>query len=165
MGQAVTVKFRDGQKELPVLPFGLAKRSLRGHVDGFVFCFALVLRRTYLNAESTTCAVFWRNLQGVSQILKFAPARFLALERLWSIRKQRGVINFCANHRMRADQYALAALDAQLFVPNGDFLCDVSLFPSRGAGRKSAVRRKGADGQIIAATRYNFAKHVANKVG
>src|SRR4029077_10061978 len=40
-----------------------------------VLGLALVLRGTHLNAESTTCAVFWRNLQGVSQILKFAPAR------------------------------------------------------------------------------------------
>src|SRR6266480_1641645 len=165
MGQAAAVKFGDGQKELPVLALWFAKRSLRGHVDRFVLRLALAFRRANLNAKNTTGAVFGRDLQCVSQVLKFAPAWLSGLKRLWSVRKQRRIVNLGANHGMRADQHALTALDTELLVPDGDLLSDVSFFPLGGAGGKSAVRRKRADGQIITTTSDNLAKHIANKVG
>src|SRR6202140_2587041 len=164
MGQAAAVEFGDGQKELPVFALGLAKRSLRNHVDGFVFCLTLALGRANLDAQGATGAVFGRDLEGVSQILEFAPARLFGLERLRSVREQRGIVNLGADHRVRADEHALTALDAELLVPDGDFLSDVSLLPFGGAGGEGAVRREGADGQIIAATRDNFAEHIANEL-
>src|ERR1700674_67023 len=58
MRQAAAVKFRDGQEEFPVFALGLEKRSLRSHVDGFVFGLALAFDRANLDAESATGAVF-----------------------------------------------------------------------------------------------------------
>src|SRR5207253_838684 len=104
-----------------------------------------------LDAESAAGAVFGRDLQGVSQILEFSPAWFLALERLRGVRQQRGIVDLGADYCVRADQHAFTTLDAQLLVPDGDLLSDVSLLPLGGAGGEGAVRRERADGQLIAA--------------
>ena len=138
---------------------------MRGHIDGFVFGLAFALCWANLDAESAAGAVFGRDLQGVSQILEFSPAWFLALERLRGVRQQRGIVDLGADYCVRADQHAFTTLDAQLLVPDGDLLSDVSLLPLGGAGGEGAVRRERADGQFIAATRDNFAKHIANKLG
>src|ERR1700737_780439 len=117
MGQPATVKFGDGQKEFPVFALGSAKRSLRSHVDGFVFGLALTLDRTNVDAEGATGTVLGRDLQDVSQILEFTPARLGGPERLRGVHEQRRIVNFGANDRMRTDQHALTALDTELLVP------------------------------------------------
>src|ERR1700687_2807889 len=162
MRQAAAIKFGNGQKELPVLAFGLAKCGLRGPVRGVVFCLSPVLDGENLYAEGAASAIFGRDLEGVSQVLEFAPARLCSLERLWSVREQRGIVDLGADHCMRADEHALTALDAKFLVPDGNVLSDVSLLPLGGAAGKGAVRREGADGKIIGATRDNFAEHIAH---
>ena len=51
---------------------------------------------------------------------------------------------------MGADQHALAALDAELLIPDRDLERDVALFPLRGAGGEGAVDGHGADGEVVA---------------
>ena len=66
---------------------------------------------------------------------------------------------------MRADQDALAALDAQVLVPNGNFECDVALLPLRGAGGEGAVERHGAHRQIVAFAGYNARRELLHEIG
>ena len=51
---------------------------------------------------------------------------------------------------MRADEHALAALDAQVRFPDGDLERDVALLPLGGAGGEGAVHRHGRDGNLFA---------------
>ena len=55
-----------------------------------------------------------------------------------------------ADRRVRADQRALVALDAERRVPGRDLERDVALLESRRAGRPAAVERNGADGHEVA---------------
>src|SRR5436853_4616426 len=64
---------------------------------------------------------------------------------------------------MRADHHALAALYAEVRLPNGNVLRDVALLPLRCADRVSSVQRKRAHGKQVAATRDNLSRHVLHK--
>ncbi len=73
----------------------------------------------------------------------------LALRRLEGCRGLFQVLRFVnlgADHRMRANEDALAALDAQIGCPLGDFQGDVALFPLGGTGGEGAIDREGAYG-------------------
>ena len=72
--------------------------------------------------------------------------------------------NFRANRRVRTDQHALAALDAEVGFPHRNFLRDVALLPLRRADRISAVDREGADGQAVAAAGDDFGGDVAERI-
>ena len=50
---------------------------------------------------------------------------------------------------MGANQNALAALNAELFIPHGNLLRDVPFLPFGGPGWKRPINRESADGQII----------------
>ena len=52
---------------------------------------------------------------------------------------------------MRADEAAVAALDAEVVVPDGDQLRDVALLVGGGAARVGAVDRQHADRELVAA--------------
>ena len=57
---------------------------------------------------------------------------------------------------MRADEAAVAALDAGVVVPDRDQLGDVALLVRRRAARVGAVHRKGADRQLVAAAGHHL---------
>ena len=64
---------------------------------------------------------------------------------------------------MRADDHTLSALNADVWVPNGNFTGQVALFPSRCAGREGSISRKRAHGHLIAAASDQFGENVSHK--
>src|SRR5947209_5351431 len=69
-----------------------------------------------------------------------------------------------ADSRMRADHHALATLNAEVWLPDGNILRDVALLPLRCADRVSSVQRKRAHWKLIATTRDNFRRDVLHKL-
>ncbi len=144
------IHVRQREEEIPVFDLLLADGRLRRHVDRPQPRLGLVLGRADLDAQRTAGAIFRRDLQRVGQAGKFLPLGRRVLERRRRILEPRRVIDFGADDRVRANQHALAALDARLFVPGGNLERNVALFPLRRAGGESAVYRNLADGHVVA---------------
>ena len=144
VGDAAAAHSGQRLEKAPVLRFGLAQRGLHLHVDGLVFGFALTFDGAYLDAEATTGAVLRGHLQRVEFLLHAAPFGFGALEGGGSIGQQRMIVYFGADDGVRANQNALAALDAEFFIPDRDHLGDIALLPLRGAGGEGAAGWQGA---------------------
>ena len=66
---------------------------------------------------------------------------------------------------MRADEAAVAALDAQVGVPDRDQLRDVALLVGRRAARIGAVHRQRADRQVVAAAGQHLGGDRADELG
>ncbi len=111
---------------------------------------ALVLGRADPGAQGTARAVLRRHLNrvlGARKILGLVVDCFVGV---WCAVKFCRVVYFDANSGMRADQYALVALDAEFLVPGRDFNRDVAFLPLGSAQRPGAVRREGRNRQHIA---------------
>ena len=160
---ALAVKLGQAHEKVPVDAFCLTQRRLHFHVDGFVLDFALALGRADFHTQPAAGAVFRRDLQRVTQRFIFTPAGFRGLERGRGLGQVRRVIHLGANCSVRANQHALAALDAQFRIPNGNLLRKVALFPLCGGGRESAVVGHGADGQGVAVSGDDGSDHLAHK--
>src|SRR5215831_13595379 len=65
---------------------------------------------------------------------------------------------------MRADQDALAALDAQLLVPHGDFQRNVALLPFGRSGGKTASCWECANREVVPLSGDDRAQNVPNKL-
>ncbi len=107
------VHFRQREEELPVFALGLAQRRLRRHVDGLLAGVALALHRANFDADRAAGAIFRSHLQRVALLLHAPPLRLGPLERGGSLVGQHAVVHLGANHGVRANHDALAALDAQ----------------------------------------------------
>ena len=70
-----------------------------------------------------------------------------------------------ADHAVRADEAAVAALDAEVGVPDGDQLGDVALLVRRRAARVGAVDRQRADRQVVAAAGHHLRGDGADELG
>ena len=66
---------------------------------------------------------------------------------------------------MRADEAAVAALDAEVGIPDRDQLGDVALLVRRRAARVRAVDRQRADRQLVAASGHHRRGHGAHELG
>ncbi len=153
------------QEVVPVLVVLLAQRRLRLHVDGAVLGLALALGRADRDAQPATGAIFRRHLQRVLQLGEFAPLGDRRLEAFGRVIDAAGIVNLGANDGVRANHDALAALDAQLFVPHRNFQRDVALLPLRGSRGEGAVDRHGADRDLVAVAGDHQRFHVAHEVG
>ena len=69
------------------------------------------------------------------------------------------------DNRMRTGDRALAALDTEVGVPDGNFIGDVALFPGGGARGEGAVHRQGADRQGVAPPRHDLRGEGLYEVG
>ena len=69
------------------------------------------------------------------------------------------------NDAVRADEAALPTLDAEVFFPDRNSFRDVALFKSGRAGRKGAVRRDQADGNLVAAPDQHHRCHALDEIG
>lgn len=58
------------------------------------------------------------------------------------------IVYLQTNNRMRTDKRTLAALDADVGIPQRDFGGDVALFPLRSSGRIGAVYGQALTGSI-----------------
>src|SRR5690554_6674805 len=65
---------------------------------------------------------------------------------------------------MRADKDALAALDAQIGLPDRDLKRNVALLPLGCSGRIGAICRQSADGEEIALTGNHGTENAANEL-
>ena len=66
---------------------------------------------------------------------------------------------------MRADEHTLVALDAQIRVPNGNFLGDIPLFPLRGSDRPTSIDGKSADREQVPLPGEHHGGHAFDKIG
>ena len=149
---------------VPVLLFGLQELGLRAHVDGFQARLGLVPGRADVHAQSAAGAILGSDLDGVSQPLPLGEAGCGGGEGSGSPFQGGRLVGLAPDRRVRADQDALAALNADARIPRGNLKGEVALLPLGGAGGISAVERQGAHGQRIAATGDHRAEDVAHEI-
>ena len=138
-------------KKSQLRPLEVAVRLDGLHVDGLVADLGLALGRADVDAHAAAGAVVGRDLDGepvVGQVVRAelpcymkpagAPATACGREDLHA---DRGV---------RADDGALAAVDADVGIPDRDLLGDGPLLVLVRAGRERAVDRQRADRQQVA---------------
>jgi hypothetical protein len=70
-----------------------------------------------------------------------------------------------ADDAVRTDEAALPALDAEILFPDWHFVGNVALLIGAGAGRKGAVGRNQADGNVVAASNHQPRGHLPHEVG
>ena len=110
-----------------------------------------------VQSSTATCSVYFNPFHSgsrASRDLNVAGAH----------RSSGRLVNFAPNDRVRADEHAFAALDADVRVPHRHFGREVAFLPVRRAGRKRAVVGQRADRQTIAAARHDFAEHIAHEI-
>ena len=138
---------------------------MRLHVNGFEAGGGLVFGGTDIDADATSRAVLRRDLNRIVQALPLTVARRALLERWGRRNRVLPIVDLDADDAMGADHGTLAALDADVRIPHGDFLGEVALFPLGGAGGVGAVSREGTDGQRIAQASEHLRRHLWTKAG
>src|SRR5579863_4723997 len=116
----IAIDFGQGEEEIPILSFRRAQRLLRSHVNGLVARIALALHWADLDADRTSGAIFRSNLEGIAVLLHALPLRLRPLEGRRGLVAEFGAIDLGADDGVRADHDALAALDAEVFIPHGN---------------------------------------------
>ncbi len=153
-------------EELPAFAFLLEYRAFFTHVDGFVLRLRRIFDRARRDAQSATRAVVDGDLQRVSARAFFAAAlESYRFERGRRSLEQRIVIALHADDGMRADDLAVAALRADLGLPDRHLIGQIFDFPGRGARRIRTVGREHASRQLVAFARDHRTKDVANELG
>ena len=119
------------------------------HVDGFPE-IDFARDRASGDAERAAVTVLRGNLEGIAPVGELTPASSIRFKGSRSAAQEIRRIDFFTNGSVRADQDALATLDAEVGLPDGDFLSEVALFPASGTDRVSAIGWKGAHGEQVA---------------
>ncbi len=147
----------------------LSRSASRSGACGAMLIAFLLASLLLLTGQTSTHtraagAVFGRNLQGVAILLHALPLWLGPLEGGRRLVAQLGAVDLGADHGMRADHDALAALDAEILVPHRNELRDVALLPLRRARRERAARRDRAHRERIAVAGRNLPENVAHKL-
>ncbi len=103
-----------------------------------------------LGAQAAPGAVVRGDLDGDPQTGEVLLLRGAGLEGGGGVGEQRRVERGHPDRGVRADQRALAAVDAQVRVPDGQFVGDAALLVAGGADGEGAIDRQGADRQQFA---------------
>ena len=120
--------------------------------------------RTGLDAQPASGAVLDVHLQREPGVREAGPLQQRRPEAVGSaLQALRGVVAG-ADHAVRADEAAVAALDAELRIPDGDDVRDVALLVLGRATRIRAVDRKRAHGQLIAEAGHHRRGHSAHEL-
>ena len=139
----------------------------RTHVDRLdtaASCGAV--RRTVLDAHAAAGAVLDIDLERVARLGIAARVDRHGLESRRRVFEPRAVVVLRADDAVRADDGALAALDAEIGLPDGHFLGDVALLVLRRAGGESAVDRACAlTGKRFAEPGHHDGRHLAHELG
>src|SRR3990172_940892 len=112
------VRLGQTEEEVEVGALGLAQRKLRRHVDGLVLGVGLVLGGADHHAQRAPGAILGGHLDGVLAALPFAAAEIRGLVGGRRARELRRLEHLGPDGRVRADQRALVALDAEDVVPD-----------------------------------------------
>ena len=144
-------------EERDALALGRDQRLARREVDRLADRVARRPDRAGLDAQPAAGAVLDVDLQRVAGVRQ-AAARPAAPTGTPSgaPSSRAGVVVLGADHAVRADEAAVAALDAQVRVPDRDQLGDVALLVRRRAARVGAVHRQRADRQVVAAAGHHL---------
>ena len=138
-------------EERDVVALGLDQGLARGQVDRLATGLGRGDDRAGLDAEPAAGAVLDVDLERVARVGQadgFQRGRAEPGRRALQVGL---VVVPGADHAVRADEAAVAALDAEVGVPDGDQLRDVALLVGGGAARVGAVDRQRADRQLVAA--------------
>ena len=141
------------------------ERLALGEVDRLGDRIARRDRRARLDAQAASGAVLDVDLERVAAVRETGRHQRRRPEPLRRALEVGRVVVPGADHAVRADEAAVAALDAQVLVPDGDQLGDVALLVRGGAARVGAVHRQRTDRQIVAAAGHHLGRHGADEVG
>ena len=139
-----------GLEEGDVAALAVEPRFAPGQVDRLVLGVGGRRDRAGLHAEAASGAVLEVDHQGESGTGQPARGERHGGEAFWSRGQQRLVVELGPDHAVRADEAAVAALDAEPRVPGGDLVGDVALLIGRGPARVGAVDREDAHRQVVA---------------
>ena len=109
-------------------------------------------RRAGLDAQPAAGAVLRVHLQRVAGVRQTDSAQRHGRERCGCAAESVLLVELGADHAVRADESAVAALDAGVGVPYRDELGDVAFFVGRGTAGVGAVDRQRTDRQRVAAS-------------
>ena len=153
------------EEECEVRPLDRGVLRLRQHVDGLVLRVRLVLAGTDVHAQVAAGAVLGRHLDRVRHSLVVSPLIVNRLEGTWSTGEGFLAIHLGPDRRVRADERALVALDAELRIPDRDLQGDVAPLPLRGPGRPRAVGGERANRKEIALPGHHHGRDPLHEFG
>ena len=126
------IGIRNRQEVVEVFPFGFPQRFLQGHIDGLAAGRLLVgiffLGRAVEDAGAAAGAVFRGDLNGELHPANSLPLASALLKVFGAFSRYFGIVGLDADGRVRADQRALAALNANVRFPDGNMHGDVAFF-------------------------------------
>ncbi|MNE62602.1 hypothetical protein D3C80_1578910 [compost metagenome] len=120
--------------------------------------------RTGLHALAATGAILRIELQGVAAVGETPGGDRHRLGRLGGICQPVLMVELGPQRRVGADKDAVAALDADIGVPDRDLAGDIPLLEAAGGGGVSTIHRQHGDGDKIAAPRQHLACDPLDKV-
>ena len=147
---------RQRLEERDVVALGGDQRLALSEVDRLADRVARRHGRAGLDAQPTSGAVLDVDLQRVTAVREPGGLQRSRPEPLRCALQAGRVVVPGADHAVRADEAAVAALDAQVGVPDRDQLGDVALLVRRRAARVGAVHRQRADRQVVAAAGHHL---------
>jgi hypothetical protein len=134
------------------------------HVDRLDGEVGRAVRRTVLHADAAPRAVLDVDLQREARLWIAARVDGRGLEGRRRVREPALIVVLGSNHAVRADDRALAALDAEVGVPDRYLVGDIPFLEPGRAGWVRAVHGKRADGKHVAAECEDGRDHVAHEV-
>ena len=134
-------------------------------VDGLAHRVARRRHRARLDAQAAAGAVLDVDLQRVPGVRQADRVQRRRREGLRRAVQSALVVVPGADHAVRADEAAVAALDAQLGVPGRDQIGDVALLVRGRTARVRAVHRQRADRQIVATAGHHLRGDGADELG
>ena len=156
---------RQRLEERDVVPLGGDQRLARREVDRLAGRVARRDDRARLDAQLAAGAVLDVDLQRVTGVGQADGVQRRRAEPVRCALEAGLVVVPGADHAVRADEAAVAALDAEVGVPDRDELRDVALLVGRRAARIRAVDRQRADRQVVAPAGQHLRGDRADELG
>ena len=166
-GREVDVGLFVGRQALvkrDISPLGVQIGRLFGDIDRTLSGRA-VLDRTDLMAKAASGAILEIDLQRKFGLGETAGVDRGRLKTVRSGSQIVAMIEFRADHAVRAYKTAVAALNARVRFPDGDTIRYISFFPFGSAARIRAVRRHHTDRDVVAAALDHHSCDGFDKVG
>ncbi len=163
--QQAPVEERDRLEEVPALPLHIAVERHGLHVDGLVAGVGLALGGTDVDAHATAGAIVGSDLDGQPMIEQVAGLELLVQEVRGRSVDRRRREHLHPDGRVGTDHGALATVDADGRVPDGQHLGDGPLLVLRGAARERPVDGQRAHRQPVAVAGDQPRRDACHEVG
>ena len=155
---------RQALEERDIGALRLDQRRFGFEVDRLDAGIDRAVRRAAFHAQAAARAILDIELQGEADVGIAAGVDRRRFEGFRRAVEARLVVIFGADDAVRADEAALAALNAEIGPPDGHFIGDVALFPGGCAGRKGAVDRHEAHRNLVAQSLEHPGGHLAHEL-